>query len=78
MAQGVEVIQGSGARGQGSEEQLFANPFERHEHLIKKEARGEVLTPEEVQFLAWYREEYAEVIRQMSEMGARGRLAAVE
>jgi transposase InsO family protein len=78
MAAGVEVIQGSGVRGQGGEEKLFANPFERHEHLIKREARGEVLTPEEVQFLAWYREEYAEVIRQMSEMGARGRLAAVE
>jgi transposase InsO family protein len=78
MAAGVEIIDRPPGETPGATEELFANPFERHEHLIKKEARGEVLASEEVQFLAWYREEYAEVIRQMSEMTGAARLAAVE
>jgi transposase InsO family protein len=76
MAAGVEVIQGSGVRGQGSEERLFATPWERYEHLLKAGARGEALTPEDVEFTAWFRMEYAELLSQVGAGAAR--LAAVE
>ena len=45
-----------------TEERLFATPLARYEFLIQKAARGEELTPDEGQFLAWFRAEYAEML----------------
>ncbi|MBM4302548.1 MAG: transposase family protein [Deltaproteobacteria bacterium] len=78
MAAGVEIIPGSGARGQGGEEHLFATPWERYEHLIKQEARGETLTPEDVEFIGWFRLEYAELLSQVGAPPARAQLGLVE
>ncbi len=58
----------------GDAEQLFATPRERYDHLIRKETLGEVLTEEERQFMAWYRQEYDWIFSQES----RGKLAVVE
>lgn len=75
LAQGVELIDRSVDRSI-DQEQLFATPWERYEHVIKAEARGEILTPEEVSYMAWFREEYAELLRQVGAPAAR--LAVVE
>jgi len=64
LAAGVEVVeQGSGARGQGSEEQLFGSPLERYEFLLIKQARGEVLAQDEAEFMAWFRAEHRDFMR---------------
>ena len=57
LAQGVGLIDRS-----IDQERLFASPLERYDFLVKKEASGEALTPEEVQFMAWFRAEYDEML----------------
>jgi hypothetical protein len=79
LAAGVEVMQGSGAGGQGQEEQLFATPWERYEHLLIQKARGITLSPEEDGFMSWFRLEYQEMLAIAgAQLEQRVRLAVVE
>lgn len=65
LAQGVEVIerQGSRVRDQGSGERLFGSPLERYEHLLLKQARGEVLAGGDAEFMDWFRNEHRDFMR---------------
>jgi hypothetical protein len=69
MAAGVEVL----APAAAGAEPLFANPLERYEFLIRK---ATPLLPEENDYLAWFKQEYAEMLSLLGQPAAR--LAVVE
>jgi len=58
---------------------LFTTPLERYKFLLAKQARGQELTGEEKEFMAWFRAEYREMLALAGqEIDRRVRLAAVE
>jgi hypothetical protein len=78
LAAGVEVIQGAGSRGQGSVE-LYATPLERYTALKVRQARGDRLENEDVEFMIWFETAYADMLVMVGgDIDRRVRLAAVE
>jgi len=62
LARGIEVVQPPAASSQPPGERLFATPLERYEHLVGRQARGEVVGEADREFLAWFKSEYREFL----------------
>jgi hypothetical protein len=73
LARGVSLIE----RDEGEGEGLLATVHERRQLLMGRVIRGEVLTGEERDFMAWYEEQYREVLP-LIDRDEGPRLAVVE